>query len=205
MPEEKTEHHHEHSEHELRAEALESLLVEKGLVTPEAIDGIIRLFEQDIGPMNGAKVVAHAWCDDGFRARLLEDATAAIGELDVAMLPEAPIVVVPNEPGVHNVVVCTLCSCYPSGLLGISPKWYKDPAYRSRVVREPRRVLSEMGLDLDPALEVRVWDSSAELRYMVLPARPDGCEGWDEERLAGLVTRDSMIGTALPRDPAEAT
>ncbi len=205
MPDEKPEHHHEHSEHELRAEALETLLTEKGLVTADAIDGIIRLFEEDIGPMNGAKVVARAWCDDGFRARLLDDATAAIGELDVTMLPEAPIVVVPNEPGVHNVVVCTLCSCYPSGLLGISPKWYKDPAYRSRVVREPRRVLSEMGLDLAPELEVRVWDSSAELRYMVLPARPEGCEDWDEARLAGLVTRDSMIGTALPRDPSEAT
>ncbi len=196
---------HQHSEHELRAEALETLLTEKGLVTGEAIDEIIRFFEEDIGPMNGAKVVARAWRDEAFRERLLEDAIAAVGELDVAMLPDAPIVVVPNEPGVHNVVVCTLCSCYPSGLLGISPKWYKDPAYRSRVVREPRKVLSEMGLDLDPGLEVRVWDSSAELRYMVLPERPAGCEGWEEDRLAGLVTRDSMIGTALPRDPSECT
>ena len=198
------DHKHEHSENELRAEALETILTEKGIVTPEAIDGIIRLFEEDIGPMNGARVVARAWTDPNFRARLLTDATSTVGELELAMLPEAPLVVVPNEPGVHNVVVCTLCSCYPSGLLGISPAWYKDPAYRSRLVREPRKVLSEMGLDLDPDLEVRVWDSSAELRYMVLPERPAGCEDWDVERLAALVTRDSMIGTGRLRDPADA-
>lgn len=197
------DHDHEHSENELRAEALEMILTEKGIVTPEVIDGIIRLFEEDIGPMNGARVVARAWTDADFRTRLLADATTTVGELELAMIPEAPLVVVPNEPGVHNVVVCTLCSCYPSGLLGISPAWYKDPAYRSRVVREPRKVLSEMGLDLDPDLEVRVWDSSAELRYMVLPERPRGCEAWDAERLATLVTRDSMIGTGRLRDPAE--
>ncbi len=199
----KHDHDHEHSENELRAEALETLLTEKGLVTPEAIDGIIRLFEEDIGPMNGALVVARAWTDEDFRRRLLEDATSTVGELDLTMIPEAPLVIVANEPGVHNVVVCTLCSCYPSGLLGISPAWYKDPAYRSRVVREPRRVLSEMGFELDPDLEVRVWDSSSELRYMVLPERPAGCEDWDAERLATLVTRDSMIGTGVPRDPSE--
>ncbi|MDG2306557.1 MAG: nitrile hydratase subunit alpha [Candidatus Binatia bacterium] len=197
------DHDHEHSENELRAEALETILTEKGIVTAEAIDGIIRLFEEDIGPMNGARVVARAWTDDDFRIRLLADATTTVGELELAMIPEAPLVVVPNEPGVHNVVVCTLCSCYPSGLLGISPAWYKDPAYRSRVVREPRKVLSEMGLDLDPDLEVRVWDSSAELRYMVLPERPSGCEDWDTERLATLVTRDSMIGTGRLRDPSK--
>ena len=189
-------------ENQLRAEALEKLLTEKGLVTAEAIDGIIRLFEEDIGPMNGAKVVARAWTDSSFRDRLLADATAAVDELGLPTIAEAPLVVVANEPGVHNVVVCTLCSCYPSGLLGISPAWYKDPAYRSRVVREPRRVLSEMGLDVDADAEVRVWDSSAELRYMVLPERPAGCEDWEAERLAGLVMRDSMIGTGLPRDPA---
>jgi len=194
------EHGHEHSENELRAEALETLLTEKGLVSSEAIDSIIRLFEEDIGPMNGAQVVARAWTDEGFRRRLLADANSAIGELDLTTMLEAPLVVVANEPSVHNVVVCTLCSCYPSGLLGISPAWYKDPSYRSRIVREPRRVLSEMGLDIEPSTEVRVWDSSAEVRYMVLPARPPGSAGWDVERLAKLVTRDSMIGTGRPRD-----
>lgn len=197
------DHTHEHSENELRAEALETILTERGLVTPESIDGIIRLFEEDIGPMNGARVVARAWTDPDFRRRLLDDATTAVTEMDMTMLPEAPLVVVANEPGVHNVVVCTLCSCYPSGLLGISPAWYKDPAYRSRVVREPRKVLSEMGLDLDPDTEVRVWDSSAEMRYMVLPSRPAGCDDWDADRLATLITRDAMIGTGVPRDPDE--
>lgn len=196
------DHDHKHSDEELRAEALETILTEKGLVTAEAIDGIIRLFEEDIGPMNGSRVVARAWTDPQFRDRLLSDATATVGELDLTMLPEAPLVVVANEPGVHNVVVCTLCSCYPSGLLGISPAWYKDPSYRSRVVREPRVVLREFGLELDSDTEVRVWDSSAELRYMVLPNRPEGCDDWDEERLAALVTRDSMIGTGVPRDPS---
>lgn len=197
------DHSHEHSENELRAEALEKILTEKGLVTGEAIDGIIRLFEEDIGPMNGARVVARAWTDADFRKRLLANATEAIHGLDIKMISEAPLVVVANEPGVHNVVVCTLCSCYPSGLLGISPAWYKDPSYRSRVVREPRVVLSEFGLSLPAETEVRVWDSSSEIRYMVLPDRPSGCEDWDEERLAKLVTRDSMIGTGLPRSPSE--
>ncbi len=196
-------HKHSHSENELRAEALEAVLTEKGIVTAEAIEAVIRLFEEDIGPMNGARVVARAWTDPAFRARLLDDATTAVGEIEMVMILEAPLVVVPNEPGVHNVVVCTLCSCYPSGLLGISPSWYKDPAYRSRVVREPRNVLSEMGLELEPGWEVRVWDSSAELRYMVLPERPPGCDDWSAERLAALVTRDSMIGTGRPRLPSE--
>lgn len=198
------DHDHHHSENELRAEALEKILTEKGLVTAEAVDGIIRLFEEDIGPMNGARVVARAWTDPDFRRRLLDDATNTVGELDMTMIPEAPLVVVANEPGVHNVVVCTLCSCYPSGLLGISPAWYKDPSYRSRVVREPRQVLSEFGLELSSDTEVRVWDSSAELRYMVLPDRPEGCDDWDADALASLVTRDSMIGTGVPRKPGEA-
>jgi nitrile hydratase len=189
----------------LRAEALESLLVERGLVQPALIDAIVARYEQDIGPLNGAKVVARAWTDPGFRARLLADGWAAIGELGLPTGPEqTPIVVVPNEPGVHNVVVCTLCSCYPSSLLGLPPTWYKSPPYRSRVVREPRVVLREMGLDVAPQVEVRVWDSSAEVRYMVLPERPACTAGWSEERLAGLVSRDALIGVAEPKAPEDA-
>jgi nitrile hydratase len=188
----------------LRAEALESLLVERGLVRPELIDVIVARYERDIGPMNGAKVVARAWTDAAFRRRLLADAPQAIRELDLPMGPEGtPIVVVPNEPRLHNVVVCTLCSCYPSSLLGLPPGWYKSPPYRSRVVREPRAVLREMGLDLPADVEVRVWDSSAELRYMVLPERPAGTDGWSEERLARLVSRDAMIGVARATRPED--
>ncbi|TMA68842.1 MAG: nitrile hydratase subunit alpha, partial [Deltaproteobacteria bacterium] len=164
----------------LRAEALESLLVEKGLVRSEVVDAIIRRFEQDIGPMNGAKAVARAWSDPGYRARLLADPWAAIAELGVTAIPDAPLVVVENSPGVHNVVVCTLCSCYPSGLLGLPPSWYKSPAYRARIVREPRAVLAEMGLVLPADVEVRVWDSSAEMRYMVLPERPAGTDAMSQ-------------------------
>jgi nitrile hydratase len=183
----------------LRAEALEALLVERGVVQPELIDAIVARFERDIGPMNGAKVVARAWSDAGFRQRLLADGWQAIGELGLQTGPEnTPIVVLANEPAVHNVVVCTLCSCYPSALLGLPPAWYKSPPYRSRVVREPRAVLREMGLALEDGTEVRVWDSSAEVRYMVLPERPAGTDGWSEERLASLVTRDAMIGVARP-------
>jgi nitrile hydratase len=183
----------------LRAEALEALLVERGVVQPELIDAIVARFEHDIGPMNGAAVVARAWCDGAFRERLLADGWQAIRELGLQTGPEnTPIVVLANEAGVHNVVVCTLCSCYPSALLGLPPAWYKSPPYRSRVVREPRAVLREMGLELDAGTEVRVWDSSAEVRYMVLPERPPGTDGWSEERLASLVTRDAMIGVARP-------
>jgi nitrile hydratase len=188
----------------LRAEALESLLVERGLVRPELIDAIVARYEHEIGPMNGAKVVARAWTDPAFRGRLLADAWAAIRELGIPTGPElTPIEVVANGPDVHNVVVCTLCSCYPSSLLGLPPTWYKSPPYRSRVVREPRTVLRELKLDLPSEVKVRVWDSSAEVRYMVLPERPSGTEGWSEERLASLVTRDALIGVARARAPEE--
>jgi len=188
----------------LRAEALESLLVERGLVQPAVIDAIVERYEKDIGPLNGAKVVARAWSDPSFRARLLADGWDAIRELDLPTGPERTlIVVVENTPSVHNVVVCTLCSCYPSSLLGLPPTWYKSPAYRSRVVREPRVLLAELGLDLPAQREVRVWDSSAEIRYMVLPARPAGTDGWSEEELAALVTRDALIGVAAPNPPPQ--
>ena len=186
----------------LRAEALESLLREKGLLDPAAVDGIIRLYEQDIGPMNGAKVVARAWVDPDYRRRLLADGTRAIAELGFGGPQGEHIVAVENTSDVHNVVVCTLCSCYPWPVLGLPPSWYKDPAYRSRVVREPRAVLAEMGLVLDDTVEIRVWDSSAEVRYLVLPERPGGTEGLGEDALAALVTRDAMIGVARARAPA---
>jgi len=188
----------------LRAEALESLLVERGIVRPEVVDAIIRRFEQDIGPMNGARAVARVWVDPGYRARLLADPWAAIAELGVTVIPDAPLVVVENSPTAHNVVVCTLCSCYPSGLLGLPPSWYKSPPYRSRMVREPRALLAEMGLALPADVEVRVWDSSAEMRYMVLPERPAGTDAMNEEELAALVTRDAMIGVAKAGRPREA-
>jgi len=183
----------------LRAEALESLLVERGLVQPALIDAIVARYEHDIGPLNGARVVARAWTDPAFRDRLLADAWTAVGELGLATGPErTPIVVLPNGPDAHNVVVCTLCSCYPSSLLGLPPTWYKSPAYRSRMVREPRALLREMGCDVPEDVEIRVWDSSAEIRYLVLPERPAGSEQASEEALAAIVTRDSMIGTARP-------
>ncbi len=178
----------------VRAEALERLLNEQWLVTSDAIDAIIRYYEEDIGPMNGARVVARAWTDPAYRERLLADGYAAIAELGFAGTQGERLVVVENTPSVHNVVVCTLCSCYPWPVLGLPPSWYKDPAYRSRVVREPRAVLREFGLDIPDAVEVRVWDSTAEIRYIVLPERPEGTEGEGEEELAGRVTRDSMIG-----------
>jgi nitrile hydratase len=197
-----TDHHHETSGREaLRAEALESLLREKGLVRSEAIDAIIRLYEQDVGPMNGARVVARAWVDPDYRRRLLADGTRAIAELGFGGKEGEHLVVLENTAAVHNVVVCTLCSCYPWPVLGLPPSWYKDPAYRSRVVREPRAVLAEMGLPLDEAVEIRVWDSSAEIRYLVLPERPPGTEGRGEPELAALVTRDAMIGVARAKAP----
>jgi nitrile hydratase len=200
------EHGHEHPSDPaaLRAEALEQLLTEKGLVDPAVVDAIIRRFEQDIGPMNGARAVARAWLDPAYRERLLADAWSAVAELGVPTLPTAPLVVIENRPGVHNVVVCTLCSCYPSGLLGLPPSWYKSPAYRSRMVREPRAVLAEMGLQLEDGVEIRVWDSSAEMRYMVLPEQPPGTDRMSEEELATLVTRDAMIGVARAGSPGVA-
>lgn len=185
----------------LRTEALEALLRERGLVRSEAVDSVIAHYEQDVGPMNGARVVARAWVDPDYRARLLADGTAAIAELGYGGPQGEHMVVVANDPGVHNVVVCTLCSCYPWPVLGLPPSWYKSPEYRARVVREPRRVLAEMGLELGPDVEVRVWDSSAEVRYLVLPERPAGTEDFSEEALAALVGRDAMIGVARVLPP----
>jgi len=194
------DHGHEHgaSNLALRAEALEALLVERGLVTRDGIDAIVARYEQEIGPLNGARVVARAWRDPAFKQRLLSDGWSAIRELELPTGGErTPIVVVENTPGVHNVVVCTLCSCYPSALLGLPPGWYKSPPYRARVVREPRAVLREFGLELPASTEVRVWDSSAELRYMVLPEPPPGTESASEDELVPLVSRDALIGVAL--------
>jgi nitrile hydratase len=187
-------HPHEPSAVEQRVTALESILVERGLVTTDAIDAVIATYEQDVGPMNGAAVVARAWTDPAYKARLLDDATRAIGELGFGGAEGENMVVLENTDAVHNVVVCTLCSCYPWPVLGLPPQWYKSAAYRSRVVREPRAVLAEFGTVVDPAVEVRVWDSSAELRYLVLPQQPAGTEALAEEELARLVTRDHMIG-----------
>jgi nitrile hydratase len=194
-------HDHDHDDDQLalRVEALESLLVEKGLVDSAVVDQIIRHYEQDVGPMNGARVVARAWVDPAYKARLLADGTSAVAELGYAGREGAHVRVVENQRGVHNVVVCTLCSCYPWALLGLPPTWYKSPAYRSRVVREPRAVLAEMGFALPASVEIRVWDSSAEVRYLVLPERPHGTETLSETELAALVSRDAMIGVALPR------
>ena len=199
------EHGHHHREPEsvlsLRVRALESLLVEKKLVASEAVDRIVSAYEEDIGPHNGAKVVARAWLDPAYKQRLLADGTAAIEELGFGGVD---LKVVENRPGVHNMVVCTLCSCYPHALIGLPPVWYKSFEYRSRAVREPRVVLREFGLDLPENVEIRIWDSSAELRYLVLPERPAGTEGLSEAELAGLVSRDSMIGVAVARPPAPA-
>lgn len=186
----------------LRAQAIESLLVEKGLISTDAIDALVDLYERDIGPLRGARVVAHAWSDPEFKARLLADANAACGELDIEGL-NTRLVVLENTPDVHNMVVCTLCSCYPWPVLGLPPSWYKSAPYRSRAVIEPRGVLREFGVDLDPAVEVRVWDSSSEVRYMVLPERPAGTEGMSEEELAALISRDAMIGVARVAGPAD--
>lgn len=180
----------------VRAEALEALLTEKGLITAAAIDGLINRFVNDVGPMNGATVVARAWTNPEFKAKLMDDATATVGEMGFSGPQGEHIVVVENTDTVHNVVVCTLCSCYPWPLLGLPPAWYKDPAYRSRVVREPRKLLGEMGLDVSPDAEITVWDSSAENRYFVLPRRPAGTEEMSEEELAALVSRESMVGVA---------
>lgn len=188
---------------ELRVKALESLLTEKGLIDPAALDELVDTYENRIGPRNGAMVVAKAWANPDYKKRLLDDATAAIAELGFSGVQGEDMVVVENTPGVHNITVCTLCSCYPWPTLGLPPVWYKSAPYRSRVVIDPRGVLTEFGVALSPEKEVRVWDSSAELRYLVLPERPEGTEGWSEEKLAELVTRDSMIGTGFPKHPAD--
>jgi nitrile hydratase subunit alpha len=185
-----------------RAKAIESLLVEKGLIGTDAIDKVAGAYESDIGPMVGARVVARAWSDPEFKEQLLEDASAACAQLDVGGMQGEHMVAVENSEQVHNVVVCTLCSCYPWPVLGLPPNWYKYPQYRSRTVMEPRKVLKEeFGLEVDESVDIRVWDSSAEIRYLVLPERPEGTEGMSEEELASLVTRDSMIGVGKPRTP----
>lgn len=205
------DHEHEHDGYQappeaiaLRVKALESLLVEKGLVDPAAIDAVVDTYEHKVGPRNGAKVVAKAWVDAEYKGRLLSDATAAIAELGYSGVQGEDMVVLENTPEVHNVTVCTLCSCYPWPTLGLPPAWYKAAPYRSRVVIDPRSVLAEFGLKIPRDKEIRVWDSTAELRYMVLPERPAGTEGMSEEALAELVTRDSMIGTGLPLQPGKA-
>jgi nitrile hydratase subunit alpha len=179
---------------ERRVTAIESLLVEKGLITSDVVDAVVETYERDVGPLNGANVVARAWVDAAYRERLLDDGTQAIGELGFGGAEGEHLVVLENTPSVHNVVVCTLCSCYPWPVLGLPPRWYKSFAYRSRMVREPRAVLAEFGTTLGDDVEVRVWDSSAEVRYMVLPLRPDGTDGAAEDELVPLVTRDHMIG-----------
>jgi nitrile hydratase subunit alpha len=199
-------HHHPRpaSAVELRARALEALLAERGLVSTDAIDAVVELYERDVGPQNGAKVIARAWLDEAYRERLLGDSNAAIAELGFGGAEGDNMVVVANMPTIHNMVVCTLCSCYPWPVLGLPPGWYKSPPYRARAVSEPRAVLREFGLELGEDVEIRVWDSSAEVRYLVLPMRPPGTEGWGEEKLAAIVTRDCMIGTAVPvtREPS---
>ena len=198
-------HHHDHqdvpSDIALRVKALESVLVEKGMVDPATLDEIVDAYENRIGPQNGARVVARAWVDPDFRERLLADGTAAIRELDYLGGQGEHMKVVENTDGVHNLIVCTLCSCYPWPTLGLPPTWYKSSAYRARAVIEPREVLREFGLDLPDDTEVRVWDSTAEIRYLVLPQRPVGTEGMTEDELAELVTRDSMVGVARPALP----
>jgi nitrile hydratase len=198
------DHHHEGSELspiELRVRALESILVEKGYVDPAAVDALIETYETRVGPRNGARVVAKAWSDPAFRDWLRRDATAAIASLGFTGRQGEHMVAVENTPDEHNMVVCTLCSCYPWPVLGLPPTWYKSAPYRSRAVIDPRGVLAEFGVRLPDATRVRVWDSTAEIRYLVIPMRPAGTEGLDEERLAALVTRDSMIGTGLPLSP----
>jgi nitrile hydratase subunit alpha len=205
------DHGHDHGHHErpasdseLRARALEALLVERGLVSTDAIDAVVSYYEHDVGPQNGARVIARAWVDAEYRARLLSDGSAAIAELGYGGVEGEHMVVVENTPDVHNVIVCTLCSCYPWPVLGLPPTWYKSEAYRARIVAEPRRVLSEFGLELDPDVDLRVWDSSAEVRYLVLPERPEGTEELGEGQLAALVTRDAMIGVARVESTAGA-
>lgn len=201
------DHHHPHGEMselgetDLRVRALESLLVEKGYVESAAVDALVDLYETKIGPRNGARVVARAWVDDAYRQRLLADGTSAIAELGFGGRGGEHMIVLENTPDIHNVVVCTLCSCYPWPVLGLPPVWYKSAPYRSRVIIDPRGVLGEFGVSLPETTKIRVWDSNSELRYLVLPMRPEASEGLNEEELSQLVTRNSMIGTGLPLDP----
>jgi nitrile hydratase len=208
-------HHHDHhdddghhwhppSDIDAHVRALESLLVERGMIEHAAVDAVVSTFENDLGPMVGARLVARAWVDPEFRRRFLEDTTAVVRELEMAGAEAQNVVALENTADVHNVVVCTLCSCYPWALLGLPPVWYKAPAYRSRVVSEPRAVLSEFGLELGEDVQVRVWDSSADMRYLVVPERPAGTEGMSEDELAALVTRDAMIGVARVPEPSPA-
>lgn len=194
-------HAHADAATELRVRALRTLLVAKGYVDPAALDAIIDTYESRIGPRNGARVIARAWTSARFRRWLLQDGTAAIASLGYCGVEGARILAVANTPIAHNLVVCTLCSCYPWPVLGLPPVWYKSAPYRARAVKDPRGLLAEFGLDLPSSTEIRVWDSTAEVRYLVVPERPAGTEGFGEEELAGWVTRDSMIGTGLPRQP----
>ena len=206
MPHDHSDDAHPHSllpsDPALRVKALESLLVEKGLVDPAALDAIIETYEHKIGPQNGAAVVARAWREPKFRTALFTDATAAVSEMGFYGRQGEHIVALENTDRQHNLVVCTLCSCYPWPLLGIPPGWYKSDAYRARAVREPRKVLAEFGLELARDVAVKTWDSTAEIRYLVIPQQPAGTQGWSAEALAALVTRDAMIGTAIVPSPA---
>src|ERR1700749_5268833 len=200
------DHDHDHSELseiELRVRALETVLTEKGNVDPAALDAIGQAYETRIGPHNGARVVAKAWTDPAFKQALLDDATKAVGTLGHVSRVGDHLVAVENTPARHNMVVCTLCSCYPWDVLGLPPVWYKSAPYRSRAVNDPRGVLADFGVALPASTEIRVWDSTAETRFIVLPMRPAGTEGWSEDKLASLVTRDCMIGTGLPKNPKE--
>jgi nitrile hydratase len=215
MPDEHAPHHdlshrHDHahsselSEMEVRVRALETVLTEKGYVDPAALDQIVEAFETRIGPRNGAQIVARAWADPDFKRRLLADATAAVNSAGHFSRVGSHLIAVENTPSTHNLVVCTLCSCYPWEVLGLPPVWYKSAPYRSRAVIDPKGVLADFGVALPPQTEIRVWDSTAETRFVVVPMRPAGTEGWGEDRLAQLVTRDSMIGTGLAKAPHEA-
>jgi nitrile hydratase len=207
--EQKTEHHHDHehgselSEMQLRVRALETVLIEKGYVDPAALDAIIEAYETKVGPHIGARVVARAWIDAGFKQKLLDDATKAVLTLGILNRVGDHLIAVENTPKQHNIIVCTLCSCYPWEVLGLPPVWYKAAPYRSRAVNDPRGVLADFGVTLPADTAIRVWDSTAETRFIVLPMRPAGTEGWSEEKLAKLVTRDSMIGTGFPKQPGE--
>jgi nitrile hydratase subunit alpha len=201
------DHDHDEGSHlskmELRVRAIETILVEKGYIEPAALDRIVELYETKIGPHIGAQVIAKAWSDPAFRQALLEDASKAISALTQVGRVGDHMVAIENTPQVHNMVVCTLCSCYPTDVLGLPPMWYKSFAYRSRTVKEPRAVLADFGVTLPPDTEIRVWDSTAETRYLVVPMRPAGTEGWSEAQLAKLITRDCMIGAGLPKNPNE--
>ena len=199
------DHDHGHDAQDaisFRVKALEKLMVDKGLVDPATLDAVVETYEHRVGPRNGAQVVARAWTDPEYRAWLMKDATSAIASLGYTGRQGEHMIAVENSPAVHNMVVCTLCSCYPWSVLGLPPTWYKSAPYRSRAVSDPRGVLSEFGVSLDEKVEVRVWDSTAELRYLVIPEQPAGTEGWDAEQLAALVTRDLMIGVAKVSAPA---